>query len=359
MFHLRNLRPAFTLVELLVVIAIIAILVSLLLPAVNSVRESARAVQCKNQLKQLGLALLTFESAVGKLPPAGLVAASTSTSMYVPNFDPKSGAQISWVVFILPFIEEHALYDQFDLEEERTVFDQPTEPQSQILGSLMCPSDNPVPESFAHRRHGRKQLAKGNYAAFVSPQHVGDLQFLPGALGGFKPGSRRGQSLKKLQDGASGTLAITELRTYDRIFDLRGAWAVPWGDASVLAVHVDHDFSTGTATPEDQRGVARYVPDPRFLSWAHTPNSQEVADWIYVCPDPTGTAAARMPCRRASSSEWWWATGAARSNHRGGVNTVSLDGHVGFLTDQIDAVINVQMVSVNDGVPLNISDYVN
>src|SRR5689334_9026863 len=92
-------RKGFTLVELLVVIAIIGILVALLLPAINMARESARATQCKNKLKQIALATITFQEANKYFPPSALrpvVANSNDTS-------------ISYIGLILPFMEEQGL----------------------------------------------------------------------------------------------------------------------------------------------------------------------------------------------------------------------------------------------------------
>ena len=89
----RKSRSAFTLVELLVVIAIIGILIALLLPAVQAAREAARRSQCSNNLKQTGLALLTYESAIGSLPPGGLMMKA-------------GGYGFSWWVRILPYVEQ-------------------------------------------------------------------------------------------------------------------------------------------------------------------------------------------------------------------------------------------------------------
>ncbi len=93
----------FTLVELLVVITIIGILISLLLPAVQAAREAARRLQCSNNLKQIGLALLNYENTHGVLPPGGMMS-------------PTNGAYgSSWIVRILPYIEQQNIYNQLDL----------------------------------------------------------------------------------------------------------------------------------------------------------------------------------------------------------------------------------------------------
>ncbi len=132
---LRPRARGFTLVELLVVIAIIGVLVALLLPAVQAAREAARRIHCANNLKQIGLAVLSYENSVGTLPPGGITEG--------PCCGTKSKS--SWTISILPFMEEQTLSDQYD----HTAFNE--DPVNKLVREAIvtgytCPSDTGVNE---------------------------------------------------------------------------------------------------------------------------------------------------------------------------------------------------------------------
>jgi prepilin-type N-terminal cleavage/methylation domain-containing protein len=108
-------RSAFTLIELLVVIAIIAILIGLLLPAVQKVREAAARTQCANNLKQISLAALNFESTYGRLPPGGVVSPnSTNVNPGAVSSPPVAGPYTGTLPFLLPYVEQDNVYKQID-----------------------------------------------------------------------------------------------------------------------------------------------------------------------------------------------------------------------------------------------------
>ncbi len=354
----RRTASGFTLVELLVVIAIIGVLVSLLLPAVQSARESARRVQCVNHMKQLALAVLEYESAHDALPPCGIMRPVQDTDHPVDIYSPRSGKQISWIVIVLPYLEQSALYAEFNFDTY--LFFQPNNPQARIFPTLQCPSDiaagriykleNTIFSTFV-------DVAKGNYAAYVSPFHV-DLQYLyPGALIGTP------QSLASIEDGASSSMLLSEVRTLDHTSDERGAWALAWNGASLLAFDMhpenwkhDHD-GTGVGDDFTIQNRAPFVANPDSLGETQPPNNQgpnlDTLDDCTDAPDSFRSLAAEqhMPCMEQVSTIGvkGHMSASPRSLHPGGVNAGFLDGHVIFLTNDVDEFAMAYMVSINDG----------
>ena len=353
-------RSGFTLVELLVVIAIIGVLVSLLLPAVQAAREAARRAECQSNVRQLAIAASNYESANGLLPPAGdveLVPArfgpvtgpNTVEYEQFRQYQPGKlrGLQLGWAVFLLPFMEETALADRFDLT--RPIFAQEGDPQAQRIESLICPSDEtPIEPLRDPELTLDRPFAKGNYAAMVSPYHV-ELQLVhPGAISG----SRRGLSLGRVTDGLSKTLAFTEVRTRSNPADERGAWALPWCAASLLAVDVHHDTSDSRFDDPfyPLSGSFPHLSSP-IETYAQTPNANGPAlDVLLFCPDKAGGQLDGMPClNRLTTSNFNTGVAAPRSQHPGGVYSAALDGAVRFVADDIDAFTFAFLVSVEDG----------
>src|SRR3954451_22289592 len=153
-------RRGFTLIELLVVIAIIAVLIGLLLPAVQKVREAAARMKCANNLKQLGVALHNYEGAAGKWPPLYPGTAQGSTT-----FDYK----FTWSVLALlnPYLEQTSIYNAMDLKQPMYDASNQITAQNrfavvQMVPLFLCPSDRQVPVSSAF---GATDMGPTNYVA--------------------------------------------------------------------------------------------------------------------------------------------------------------------------------------------------
>ncbi len=126
-------RPGFTLLELMIVVSIFVVLIGLLLPALNSARETARRAQCGNNLGQLGIAIGSYASTHSVLPPG--VVNDTGPIRNLP-----SGYHHSWVVQILPFIGQQNIYNHFDLW--KSVYDPANDTVAEIkIATLLCPDD--------------------------------------------------------------------------------------------------------------------------------------------------------------------------------------------------------------------------
>ena len=337
-------RIGFTLVELLVVIAIIGVLVSLLLPAVQAARESARRTQCSSRIKQLSLAVLNYESTEGWLPAAGAYAPPTESVYSVINendlrVDLVSGKNTSWIVEVLPFLEETALYDQFEIETHVTA--NPGQPQSTQPAMLMCPSDDSRGRFFRSPEdwgEGPVDFGKGNYAAYASPYHT-DAFYFAGPIAHF------GSRLRQVTDGLTTTVLLGEVRTLDFVTDQRGAWALPWSGASLLAFDLHGSTADGKSFPTERD---TYVPNPRSLGVTQPPNSPQ-PDVLYQCVDTVTEVVAGLPCTDTWEGRFGYISAAPRSLHPGGVNVAFLDGHVAFIPDSVDEISMLNMIRMNDG----------
>ena len=145
-------RTGFTLIELLVVMAIIAVLIALLVPAVQKVREAAARLQCQNNLKQIGLAMHNFHNTYKHFPSGLMVPVGTGSGDILPSSCPRCqqppmpGMWGSWLTWILPYMEQNNLYGEVILTAREYAYCQgPNSPGASVVPTYICPSDY-VPE---------------------------------------------------------------------------------------------------------------------------------------------------------------------------------------------------------------------
>jgi prepilin-type N-terminal cleavage/methylation domain-containing protein/prepilin-type processing-associated H-X9-DG protein len=331
--HPRTL--GFTLVELLVVIAIIGVLVALLLPAVQAAREAARRSQCTNNLKQIALGLLNFESqnkelprgtynyidstANGTAPPYGTYDGINSSSASGPQkFDRRC-----WFHDMLPFVEQQSLSDQFEKFAGTpqpwggypTAFDFPQ--ASTVVSSFMCPSDgvNPKLKTFHFANSQPTQGFSGNYVGCsgsyyhnkLRPDHpnYAEYQDKPRISSTLVDGMLIGPvsiKLSQCTDGTSNTALLSEIRLVEdaRGNDTRGRYYNP-AHGGVL-------FTT-MEPPNTARGDE--------LPWVSDLNDVFMA-----------------PINVQAEGGFYFAS--ARSYHPGGANLARADGSVELITEDID-----------------------
>lgn len=273
-------RKAFTLIELLVVIAIIAILVSLLLPAVQQAREAARRTQCKNNLKQLGLALHNYHDVSNSFPPGWVDQGADGNDAW------------GWTAMVLPYIEQSVLFNQLNVGTSPPI-DVLADPALVTLmqipqSAFSCPSDTgPNTNTDAQRQLGASNdisLAKSNYVGNGGSNRL--ERFKPDADGVWTENSK--VKIRDVTDGTSNTIAVGERAWVLNGFALR---------AGVLYMH-DSSYANQT-----EFGAVL------SLGSGQTPIN---------CTD-------NAVCRRGFSS-----------NHVGGGQFVLLDGSVRFISENID-----------------------
>jgi prepilin-type N-terminal cleavage/methylation domain-containing protein/prepilin-type processing-associated H-X9-DG protein len=322
----RRHRRAFTLIELLVVMAIIAVLLGLLLPAIQKVRDAADRMSCQNNLKQMGLALHNFHNSRGRFP-AAVIHSGRVNPTAANALKPYDGPEISYAgqpyviynhtgfVALLPYLEQDNLFKQYSYaipSSTSSYFSVPVAnggndaPNAPVIGTnvkvYVCPSDNNPPETVTAAvgttgtasQYERHNARRSNYLFSTGNANDGGPVWSPSVahLGAF--GINGSATLSVIRDGASNTLAIGESKQEHT----STSYGPYWG--------------CGTHT-----AVTGYLPPPTATGAVHYSINYPYGK----CPSqPT----AGLICQYA------WGFG---SWHLGGANFVYCDGSVHFLSD--------------------------
>lgn len=285
------------------------------------------------------MATVNYEAAHKTLPPAATLPPASEALYYSSRYfrvDLRKGSLHGWLVRLLPYLEQTPLYRQFDMTKH--IAANTASPQATQPAALLCPSDGSAGRKFQYQNSElglSATFGKANIAGFANPYHVDGYDF-PGAI------SLYGTPLRRVTDGLSRTLVLSEVRTRDDPLDQRGAWALPWAGASLLSFDMHPAQSRREA--EIDVPVYRYVA--YSLGKTQPPNSKQ-ADVLYACPDPVGEQVDALPCT-TDLDRWGYISAAPRSNHPGGVNAACLDGSGHFLSDDVDEVAMAYMISIDD-----------
>ena len=327
-------RKGFTLVELLVVIAIIGILIGMLLPAVQQVREAARRVQCANNIRQIGIAAHNYESSRMHFPPG--LNYPTSSGRIRRNVEPilSGGQRVSWAVALLPFVEQNNLFDRMQAGTNNWSSEwwmAPLDPNaatiefchSQVIPFFVCPSDAGGDFNTAYTPNtAETPCAKSNYIALVGAGNTDDERIL-----GLEPLSDSRQS------------------PYWGIFGMNSK--TTFGDISDGTTNTFMFGERATRTKAEVSGNDAF-PDPSAGAiWGgRTPSNGDVpsfsVDW--------GTLG-----HMASTNPSNWSIngndtprGPGSSFHSGGANFCRGDASVQFISEDLNVITLSYLIRMSD-----------
>ena len=333
-------RRGFTLIELLVVIAIIAILIALLLPAVQMAREAARRTQCRNNLKQIGLAMANYASQHGAYPPDGM----RTSDGWAGDFNPSQ--HWSMKVFLLPYLDQGSIYNATNLDRFSVQFihgdwgggwdtrDANLTMRNQQFEVYLCPSD-PNPGNSGQAR-GQSYAANSGTSRIYQNWAANGVSYNPGWDWAFNsPISER-----DLTDGTANTAAFSEWIKGNAIGPAeakrlnRDKRALTWGPIDYAW---GYPGGIGAALRAGKEG-------DKWFDRVCNENTQPEWDWKgeYWTWGNVGRGAGigfTFRPNGKSCTAGWTPTDhglGASSFHPGGVNVLFADGTVRFISDNVD-----------------------
>jgi prepilin-type N-terminal cleavage/methylation domain-containing protein/prepilin-type processing-associated H-X9-DG protein len=308
-------RRGFTLIELLVVIAIIAILMAILLPAVQKAREAANRIRCSNNLRQLGIGFHTYEHTYHKFPTAGL-GWDTAGAF---QFD-----RVSMFTALLPYIEQADVYNQFDTSQSYAATPGNQAAAKYSISGFVCPT-NPIRPSSGRDSGG---YGYADYApvaaAMINPDTTaGNTVSLGGAPGFSDLGALRygGADQAAVPDGLSRTIAVVEMPGRSEFFSPAaryGAGWAPWRWAD----------PTSAAIISGPPGAVYPFSGKVVTTFANPLGGPPACVWTTANCGPNDEAF---------------------SFHGAGCNVLYLDGHVTFLRDDVDVLSFRRMLTAAEG----------
>jgi prepilin-type N-terminal cleavage/methylation domain-containing protein/prepilin-type processing-associated H-X9-DG protein len=336
---MRVRRRGFTLIELLVVIAIIAVLIGLLLPAVQKIREAAARMSCTNNLKQTALAMHNYHDSYGKLAP---------------GVGPYGCCWGTWQMYLLPYIEQDNMFkayknlsgnDDTGLRYGGGTND--TLVTSNRVKTWTCPSDTP------NAPIGSPPITSHNYAV-----NYGNTSYYQAALNGVPFGGAPFNGYPSAWLTPSAAM-LAEYGQNHPDHDLHGKYGPLAGLAQPLANVTDGTSNTFMLAEviqgqgQDLRGFSWWGGASGFTTW--NPPNANAPDVVMggIC---NVAATYNIPCTTISTNALPRMM-AARSKHAGGVNTVFCDGHVSFVSNNIDINIWRALSTAKGGEVINASNF--
>lgn len=344
MSFLRRAGRGFTLIELLVVIAIIAILIALLLPAVQQAREAARRTQCKNNMRQIGLAFHNYHDTHNRFPQPAMIGLTVSSGLVI-----RSGA--SWCTMLLPYIEQANVYNNYNSNMA------PHDPVNAaavatVIQGFMCPSVPRTGTTFQLNIPAGTDLDGGGaFPALGAPiamlAGVLDYDTLDGVRSGFNSVAYAGQTPAAAREGW-GTWSIRVIDVPSYSSGGKGGQMRDFTDGTSNTILVGE---VANRTQLYRKGKQISAPDPEAIAqsmtgsgmWADIFKGDTWVDGRLFDGTTTGSGG---PCAINCSNS---RTAGLYSWHVGGAHITLADGSARFISENISAYTLAALITRSGG----------